>query len=245
MAMVLVLGLHRPDTPRASGVQPPEAIVAKGETIAGRHTESAPSRLCRQPCGFDDGAKLLEAAERHGLEGIVSKRFRSAYRSGPSRDWVKIKTAAWRAANRERWRVFQGPRLDGRSTGARPRVWLIPDIAGRHPFSLTFAVQHALLRTPPLPTQPGATERCDARVTLSVRAPRFSVRWEEPSSRSPPPRKSIGATNACCGRCHHARSVIRPLPALRVSCMLVGNRGFRRGSEGDGVGAKWRGPSPG
>ena len=24
--------------------------------------------------GFDDGAKLLEAAERHGLEGIVSKR---------------------------------------------------------------------------------------------------------------------------------------------------------------------------
>jgi bifunctional non-homologous end joining protein LigD len=46
--------------------------------------------------GFDDGAKLLEAAERHGLEGIVSKRQASAYRSGPSRDWVKVKTAAWR-----------------------------------------------------------------------------------------------------------------------------------------------------
>ena len=57
--------------------------------------------------GFDDGAKLLEAAERHGLEGIVSKRQASAYRSGPSRDWVKIKTAAWRAANRERWRMFE------------------------------------------------------------------------------------------------------------------------------------------
>ena len=59
--------------------------------------------------GFDNGAKLFKAAERHGLEGIVSKRARSAYRSGPSRDWVKIKTAAWRAANRERWRLFQKP----------------------------------------------------------------------------------------------------------------------------------------
>jgi bifunctional non-homologous end joining protein LigD len=57
--------------------------------------------------GFDDGAKLLEVADRHGLEGIVSKRQTSAYRSGPSRDWVKIKTAAWRAANRERWRMFE------------------------------------------------------------------------------------------------------------------------------------------
>jgi bifunctional non-homologous end joining protein LigD len=57
--------------------------------------------------GFDNGAKLLEAADRHGLEGIVSKRQASAYRSGPSRDWVKVKTAAWRAANRERWRLFQ------------------------------------------------------------------------------------------------------------------------------------------
>jgi bifunctional non-homologous end joining protein LigD len=58
--------------------------------------------------GFDNGAKLLEAAERQGLEGIVSKRQASAYRSGPSRDWVKTKTAAWRAANRERWRLFEG-----------------------------------------------------------------------------------------------------------------------------------------
>jgi bifunctional non-homologous end joining protein LigD len=57
--------------------------------------------------GFDDGAKLLQAAERQGLEGIVSKRQASAYRSGPSRDWVKVKTAAWREANRERWRQFE------------------------------------------------------------------------------------------------------------------------------------------
>jgi ATP-dependent DNA ligase len=48
-----------------------------------------------------------QAAEQHGLEGIVSKRAASAYQSGPSRDWVKIKTAGWRAANRERWRLFE------------------------------------------------------------------------------------------------------------------------------------------
>jgi bifunctional non-homologous end joining protein LigD len=55
---------------------------------------------------FDDGAKLLASAERMLLEGIVSKRRNSHYRSGECRDWVKIKTAAWRAANRERWRLF-------------------------------------------------------------------------------------------------------------------------------------------
>ena len=63
---------------------------------------------CLHPVqAFDDGAKLLEAAARHGLEGIVSKRKASAYRSGPSHDWVKAKTAAWRVTNRERWRLFE------------------------------------------------------------------------------------------------------------------------------------------
>ena len=39
---------------------------------------------CLQPVqAFEDGVKLLEAAERHGLEGIVSKRKASAYSSGP------------------------------------------------------------------------------------------------------------------------------------------------------------------
>ena len=50
---------------------------------------------CMHPAqAFDDGVKLLEETARHGLEGIVSKRKASAYRSGPSRDWVKTKTAA-------------------------------------------------------------------------------------------------------------------------------------------------------
>ena len=41
-------------------------------------------------------AKLHKEIEPHGLEGIISKRQASACRSGPPRDWVKIKTAAWR-----------------------------------------------------------------------------------------------------------------------------------------------------
>jgi bifunctional non-homologous end joining protein LigD len=66
---------------------------------------------CDFPClhpvqTFEDGAKLLEAAERYGLEGIVSERTQSPYRSGPSRDWVKTKTAAWRLANRDRWKAL-------------------------------------------------------------------------------------------------------------------------------------------
>jgi len=45
-------------------------------------------------------------AERMGLEGIVSKRRQSAYRSGPTRDWIKVKTAVWREANRDRGEMF-------------------------------------------------------------------------------------------------------------------------------------------
>jgi len=47
---------------------------------------------------FDDAVKLLDTCQRMNLEGIVSKRRDSAYRSGPTRDWLKIKTATWRAA---------------------------------------------------------------------------------------------------------------------------------------------------
>jgi ATP-dependent DNA ligase len=57
--------------------------------------------------GFDDPAKLLAAAERMDLEGIVSKRRTSLYRSGPSRDWIKAKTAGWRARNADRHRLSE------------------------------------------------------------------------------------------------------------------------------------------
>lgn len=56
---------------------------------------------------FDDGRVLLQACERMGLEGIVSKRRADPYRPGPRCGWRKTKTAAWRAVNAERWRLFE------------------------------------------------------------------------------------------------------------------------------------------
>jgi ATP-dependent DNA ligase len=76
-----------------------------------QHLERLLSRA-KVPClhlvdAFADGQKLLEAAEQHRLEGVVSKRRDAPYRSGKCGDWVKVKTVAWRRANRERWRMFE------------------------------------------------------------------------------------------------------------------------------------------
>jgi bifunctional non-homologous end joining protein LigD len=38
-----------------------------------------------------DGATVFRQACVMGLEGIVSKRLSAPYRSGPSRDWIKVK----------------------------------------------------------------------------------------------------------------------------------------------------------
>ena len=56
---------------------------------------------------FDDGEALLRVAEKHGLEGVVSKRRDAPYRSGAYRGWRKVKTQTWREANKERWRLFE------------------------------------------------------------------------------------------------------------------------------------------
>jgi ATP-dependent DNA ligase len=39
----------------------------------------------------EDGAAIFLQACKMGFEGIVSKRLTAPYRSGPSRDWVKVK----------------------------------------------------------------------------------------------------------------------------------------------------------
>jgi bifunctional non-homologous end joining protein LigD len=39
----------------------------------------------------EDGALIFRQACKLGLEGIVSKRLSAPYRSGPSRDWIKVK----------------------------------------------------------------------------------------------------------------------------------------------------------
>jgi bifunctional non-homologous end joining protein LigD len=49
-----------------------------------------------------DGPTVFAHACKMGLEGIVSKRKDSAYRSGRSPDWLKMKNPAGEAATRER-----------------------------------------------------------------------------------------------------------------------------------------------
>jgi bifunctional non-homologous end joining protein LigD len=50
----------------------------------------------------EDGATIFRQACVMGLEGIVSKRLTAPYRSGPSRDWLKVKNPASPAMIRAR-----------------------------------------------------------------------------------------------------------------------------------------------
>ncbi len=55
---------------------------------------------------FEDGEKLLAVAEKMGLEGIVSKKADQPYVSGKNSGWIKAKTSVWRAANKDRFELF-------------------------------------------------------------------------------------------------------------------------------------------
>jgi bifunctional non-homologous end joining protein LigD len=50
----------------------------------------------------EDGPTVFEHACRFGFEGIVSKRLGAPYRSGPSRDWIKVKNPDSPAMRRAR-----------------------------------------------------------------------------------------------------------------------------------------------
>ena len=67
----------------------------------------ADADLLRFSEAFDDPEKLLAGALELGLEGIVSKKRDQPYRSGKNVGWIKVKTAAWREANRDRWEMFE------------------------------------------------------------------------------------------------------------------------------------------
>jgi bifunctional non-homologous end joining protein LigD len=55
---------------------------------------------------FDDGLEVLAAADPWASRAL-SKRRDARYRSGKQCDWVKVKCATWREANKERWRLFE------------------------------------------------------------------------------------------------------------------------------------------
>jgi bifunctional non-homologous end joining protein LigD len=52
-------------------------------------------------CQYSTGDVVFRHACKLGLEGIVSKRLGSPYRSGRSRHWVKMKNPACAAVKRE------------------------------------------------------------------------------------------------------------------------------------------------
>ena len=56
---------------------------------------------------FPDAEKLLAVVSKQGLEGIVSKKAMQPYVSGKNAGWIKVKTRSWRAANKDRWEMFQ------------------------------------------------------------------------------------------------------------------------------------------
>jgi bifunctional non-homologous end joining protein LigD len=57
------------------------------------------------PDAFTSGDELLAMCAKMRLEGIVSKRL-GRTSQGPTRDWVKVKCAAWKEENRWRAEAF-------------------------------------------------------------------------------------------------------------------------------------------
>jgi bifunctional non-homologous end joining protein LigD len=47
-----------------------------------------------------DGGEMFRAVCKLGLEGMVSKRLTAPYRSGPSKNWIKVKNPKSPAATR-------------------------------------------------------------------------------------------------------------------------------------------------
>jgi len=89
------------------GVRITPLPLAQRKEILGTLVDKAGDKRLQFSGEFADPERLLAAGERTRLEGIVSKRRDGAYRSGPTRDWLKVKTSSWRVANRDRWEWFQ------------------------------------------------------------------------------------------------------------------------------------------
>jgi ATP-dependent DNA ligase len=63
--------------------------------------KTGPGIRLNEHLDYDDGAAVFQHACKMGLEGIVSKRKDSPYRSGRSKDWLKMKNPACAAVKRE------------------------------------------------------------------------------------------------------------------------------------------------
>jgi bifunctional non-homologous end joining protein LigD len=88
-------GRHLRELPLTKPKDSPKKLLSKTRDIRLRFSAS-----------FDGGEKLLALAEGTGLEGIVPKRRDYPYRSVRC-DWIKVKSPAWREANRDRHELIK------------------------------------------------------------------------------------------------------------------------------------------
>ena len=88
-----------------------DLLMLNGDDLRGRPLLERKSALAKLLIRSRGGIQYVEHAEGHGdrmfeavctlgLEGIVSKRATSVYRSGPSKTWIKIKNPGSPAATR-------------------------------------------------------------------------------------------------------------------------------------------------
>jgi bifunctional non-homologous end joining protein LigD len=78
-----------------------EPLEVRKATLASVLARAASGLRLNQHLEHDDGETVFQHACKLGLEGIVSKRKGSPYRSGRSPDWLKMKNPACEAVRRE------------------------------------------------------------------------------------------------------------------------------------------------
>jgi bifunctional non-homologous end joining protein LigD len=78
-----------------------EPIEVRKATLASILRKAMPGVRLNEHLEYPEGAVVFQHACKMGLEGIVSKRLGSRYRSGRSPDWLKFKNPAAPAVKRE------------------------------------------------------------------------------------------------------------------------------------------------
>ena len=95
---VKVLRSDRAERRRAT---PRDPLQVRKATLASTLAKAGPGIRFNGHMECDDGEIVFRHACKMGLEGIVSKRRDSTYRSGRSSDWLKMKNPACAAVRRE------------------------------------------------------------------------------------------------------------------------------------------------
>jgi bifunctional non-homologous end joining protein LigD len=85
-----------------------EPIEVRKATLASILRKSRRGVRLNEHLEHDCGLTVFQHACKMGLEGIVSKRLGSSYRSGRSPDWLKFKNPATPAVKREAERRIGG-----------------------------------------------------------------------------------------------------------------------------------------